>query len=257
MNISNWVNGLFADERLIANLVAIHLILAVLLVTAVVLRRILTHGGDQFARWTGLHWLDGFSKEATRKLRGLLFWLVLAMMAGSVIGGIAYHVSGRDMRGEVVDWYSHVTGAQMLRLGLALGQLVLLGLVLNFSLRLVRRALVTFEIKVLAWLPQPAHEAMDPRPGEDAPPPIRQERQEDTVKRWFSLLERFALVSVVLCGAWVAGHIVRLHETVDVVVGFTLRLMSILVVARLLTLACRTVSHALSHRAPCSVLVVR
>jgi len=245
MNIHSWINSFFADDRLLANLVAVHLVLAVILVAAVVLRRLLTHGGEQFARWTGLHWLDGFSKEATRKMRGMLFWMVLTLLAGTVIGGVGYHLAGRDMRQDVLNWYAHLTGAQIFRIGLALGQLVLLALAVPFALRLIRRARAFLQAQALDLLPHPLQNETPTSVENDSSAPLQ--KQEATVKHWFFLLERFALVAVLLTATWLAGHILHLSESVDVVVGFILRLVTILMVARLLTLACRTLSHALAN----------
>src|SRR5436305_34328 len=70
MDLSRWLN----DERLLANLIGIHVVLAVVLLVSIVLRKLLKNGGDQFARWTACHWLEGASKEAVKSMRSMLFW---------------------------------------------------------------------------------------------------------------------------------------------------------------------------------------
>jgi moderate conductance mechanosensitive channel len=67
---------------------------------------------------------------------------------------------------------------------------------------------------------------------------------EEAVRHWFVLLERFALAAVRLATLWGAGQALGLGELADKVVGFILRVITILAVARLLTLACRTLSRA-------------
>ena len=238
MNLQTWTNNFVADDRLIANLVAVHLIIAGLLIVGIVLRKILTQGGEQFARWTGLHWLDGFSKEATRRLRTILFWIILALMAGTVLAGLGYQAGGRDMRQDVTDWYTHLTGAQILHMGLALGELVLLGLMIPLAVGLVRRLKSPLEARAASLLP---HVPDLENSGSNHPA-----RQADSIKHWFNLLERLVLVSIFLSAAWVTGHILGLGQAVDPVVMFTFRLVAILMVARLMTLACRTVSHTLA-----------
>jgi small conductance mechanosensitive channel len=80
----------------------------------------------------------------------------------------------------------------------------------------------------------------------DAAEPQRRKEHEETIRRWFYLLERFTLITVFLLGLWIAGHIVHLSKVVDTVVLFAIRLLAILMVSRLLTLACRTLSHTLA-----------
>ena len=92
MDLTNWLN----DERLLANLIGIHLVLGVLLIVSIVLRQLLKNGGDQIVRWTGFLWLDGVGKEAVKGLRAMLFWTTVVLMIVSVGSMAAYHISGRD-----------------------------------------------------------------------------------------------------------------------------------------------------------------
>jgi small conductance mechanosensitive channel len=61
--------------------------------------------------------------------------------------------------------------------------------------------------------------------------------KEEAVRRWFHLLERFAVYSCCLIALWTAGQIVGLGRPADLLVGFVLRVSAIVVVARLLILA--------------------
>ena len=80
MDLTQWLS----DERLLANLIGVHVVLAAILLLSVVLRRILKTGSEQMGRWTGLAWLDSISKEAGKSMRAVLFWSTIALMIGSV-----------------------------------------------------------------------------------------------------------------------------------------------------------------------------
>ena len=85
----NWI----ADDRLLTNLIGLHIILGGILFVSVVLRRIIMHGGSQLVRWTGLHWLDGFCKEAVRHIRSLRFWTTLGLRVLVVVGGVVFIIT--------------------------------------------------------------------------------------------------------------------------------------------------------------------
>ncbi|MCI0378635.1 MAG: mechanosensitive ion channel family protein [Gemmataceae bacterium] len=243
MDFFNRVGDWFADDRLLANLVGLHVILAVFLVVSVILRKILMQGGDVLVRWTGLHWLDGISKEAVRKIRALLFWATVCLMLGAILGSVAYHAFGRDIRLDLSDWYQQLTAEQIFLLCLALGQLALLAVGVFFAIRLVRRGRLYLEKAALGLTPQTSGQVIGASALDAG---TSQEAHRDTVRRWFDLLQRFALCTLALAALWVAGRIVHLREAVDTFIGFLIRLVAIIMVARLLTLAGRTISHALA-----------
>jgi small conductance mechanosensitive channel len=226
------------DERLMANLIAGHAVLGTILVTAVLLRYFLVHGSDQLVRLTGMHWLDNVGKAATRRARSMIFWMSLLLMVLSGTAGVVYHSSGRDIRSDLSTWYSHLTGADLLRLGLMMAQLAGLTVASWLAMRLVRRLRAYLQSSALKCL------ATD-EPQQDAPSD-NEPNHEASIKRWFFLLERYSIITIGLGTLWVAGHILHLTDVADKIVGFLLRVTTILAVARLLTLACRTLSHALA-----------
>ena len=61
-HLGDWIT----DDRLVSNLIALHVLLALILVVSVVLRKLIVHGGSQLAHWTGMHRLDDIGKEAVR-----------------------------------------------------------------------------------------------------------------------------------------------------------------------------------------------
>ncbi len=237
------------DDRLITNLIGVHVLLAALLLVSVIIRRIITQGGVQLIRWTGLHFLDGFSKEAVRHARTLLFWATVGLMLATAVGGIIYHLAGRDMRADALDWYNGLTAREVFEIGLGMGELVILGISVFVGLRLVNRLKRRLETYALEHLPHKAPlglEAVD----SDGKPVTEEEhkrRHEYNIKHWFHLLERFVVCVVVLGAAWMAGHIVGLGGLADAVIGFGVRVLAILMVSRLLVLACRTMSHFLAE----------
>ena len=69
MDIFKGLGDWLTDDRLVSNLVCVHALLGALLILSVLLRKLAIQGGSQLVRWTGLHWLDGISKEAVRHVR--------------------------------------------------------------------------------------------------------------------------------------------------------------------------------------------
>lgn len=239
----------FADDRLLANVVGVHALLGAILVVSLVVRKTLLHGGDSLARWSGFHWLDHVGQEANRRIRAFMFWTTLMSLAATIAAGIVYHVAGRDLRSDLNAWYQHLTGAQLLALGMTLGKLLLLALAVHFGFSLVRRGKRLLEKYTLETLhvatssPAMTEAAPSSDQPQTATPDEPKHAQDDTVRRWFHLLERFCLAAVFLGGLWGAGYILA-WETLDWIVGFSLQFLTIVMVARLATLACKTVFQA-------------
>ncbi len=234
------------DERLLANLVAVHLVLGLILVVSVVVRKVLLHGGNSLVRWTGLHWLDHVGQEANRRVRTLMFWTTLLAMVSAVATGIVYHVAGRDARADFTEWYQHLTGAEILAWGLTLGKLAILAVTVQFAMSLVRGAMHWLERHAFYWLHISTH-GTAPAPASPAPiTDAEKAHQEETVHHWFHLLERFCLAAIVLVGLWIGG-IVLAWGAAALAAEYVLAFLTIIMLARLATLASRSVFHALEH----------
>jgi hypothetical protein len=138
---------------------------------------------------------------------------------------------------------------QVLNVGLILGQLALVAAGVFVALRLVRKLKAPLENYALHHLPYGRHLNSQSDPAGTAPntDQERDGRHEQTVRHWFQLLERFAVCSVVLAGIWLAGHIVHLGRATDSIIGLAIAMLAIVMVARLLILASRTISHALAE----------
>jgi small conductance mechanosensitive channel len=182
--------------------------------------------GGRLTRWTEQHWLHAVGKEALHHARRLLFWLTLATMFVIAGAGIVYHLAGRDLRDDLGLWYENLTVEQLVQIGV-------------HAAALVGVAAATC---LLAWLVR----RLRPHCHAHANRVVGRAGNQEHLARWFKLLERYAITVVRLSGIWVAGQIVGLGHLADVTVGFVLSVLTILVVARLLTLACRTLTHTLA-----------
>jgi small conductance mechanosensitive channel len=251
MDLSKWLN----DERLLANLIGIHIVLGVILLVSIVLRKLLKTGSEQVSRLTGLAWLDDASKEAGKSLRTILFWCTIVLMIGSVVSLAVYHVSGRHAHDDFKELYGQLTVAHLKTFGLTLGKLVLLALGVAIAIRIVRRARIFLEVHVHHYLPKHVQAVDEPRasgtpmtPVADAPGSSGEQRQhmEETIRRWFSLLERFTVALTVVAGLWLAGRVVGLTD-VDDWARLVVQIMAYYMIARLLTLGCRTMFHLFAN----------
>lgn len=247
------LSKVFNDDRLLANLISIHVVLAVLVIVSIILRKLLKNGGEQVSRWTGMTWLDGVSKEAVKGMRAMLFWTTIVMMVVSVASMAIYHVSGHDARVGFKELTGQITMVQLTEWGIALGKLVALAVGIALACRFVRRLRVFLETYVHHHLPkyvnpEPQVATLALTPPATLSDGNQNERThlEETVRRWFSMFERFMLVLTLLGGLWLAGHIVGFAGA-DQWGSLALKIITYFMIARLLTLACRTLFHVFAN----------
>ncbi|MBM4068452.1 MAG: mechanosensitive ion channel family protein [Planctomycetes bacterium] len=227
MAIVSRIGDFLSDDRLLFNLIAIHVLLVASLVVPIVLRRLLVNGSNQLVHMTGLHWLNGLSQEAGRRLKAVCFWATLGAMTLTILGGCIYHfAAGRDVRADFEAWYAQLTWRDAFTLGRALAELCLLGLGIWLGTRQLRR-----------WLPRLQDYLATHLVTKD---------REESLRRWFLLLERYGISLLCLGALWCALQIIHMGPLADTVVGFLTRVVTIVSIAKLLTLSCRTLSHALS-----------
>lgn len=216
--------GIFSDGRFDANLLTFYGAMVFVVLVTLGLRRLLDYAGRHCTRGTGIKWLDSMSDEAIGHARRLLGWLTGSIILTLLLCGIGYHLAGRDIRTDVGQWYTSLTGDDFLRLG---SKITVLGGLLFGSggaVWLLRRARPYLETSAARWLERPDN--------------------EDTLQTWFSLLERYGVAAIRLWALWMAGKVVGLEDFSDCTFGFTLCVLSILVIARLLTLAFRVLSRS-------------
>lgn len=217
MNFLSTAWNSLSDERLVANLLAAHAVVLGFLVVSVFMRRLLARGTTQLAHWTHGHWLDPFSKQVTTHARTLLFWLTLGAIAISTVAGVIYHLMGRDIRDDLSTWWHCWTLEDLFHAGLRMGGILATGLITRFVIGCITRIRPVIQRQLLTVLGSHC--------------------RQETVQRWFQLLERFAVSCSVLFAGWIVGNLIGLERWADGLVGFFLRVSTILVCARLLILA--------------------
>ncbi|HEX5272105.1 MAG TPA: mechanosensitive ion channel domain-containing protein [Gemmataceae bacterium] len=221
------VRGLLTESRLIANVTATYGTVAVLLILSLVVRRLIGHGGEHLAHWTGMHWLDGFGREAARRTRRVVAWLTWTAVLVLAVGGVVYHVLGRDVRQDFRGWYADITAERWLDIGLRAAGVAGLAVGGWLAVRVLQRLSALAEASVAA------------RIGKTVTP--------EAVGRWFRLVRRFSIVAVCVGVIWLAGYVVHHHRLADHVIWFVLRVLSVGVAARLLTLTARAVTRLSAH----------
>ncbi len=250
------LNQLLNDERLLANLIGVHAAIGVILLASVLFRRLIKHGGEQVSRWTGLAWLDNLGKEAAKGMRAVLFWGTVTLMIVGIGSMVAYHVSGRDIRIDAKTWAGHLSGATLASFGIMVAKLVGLALGMALAYRLLQKARIFAETHVHHQLPRHVHPetpiltgqapAVTPFGENSQPETDRRHQLEQTIRKWFTLLERFGIALLTLVGFWLAGRIVGFTDS-DGWATLALRIATFLMVARLLTLSCRTLFHLFAN----------
>src|SRR5947207_5614006 len=119
------VAAFLSDDRLLANLIAVHILLVGLLLLSFMIRHLLQRSGQRFLSLFGFSWLRGVTEEATGAARDLVYWLTLALMAVGMAGGAFYHFAGRDIRADgLALWHNHVTIEDAIVLGVLIGKLL-------------------------------------------------------------------------------------------------------------------------------------
>jgi small-conductance mechanosensitive channel len=226
MDTWNRIRSFFADDRLDANLIGFYGGIVVLFIASLVLRRLLLRG-NSLTRWTHLKWVHAVGDEAVRHMRGLVFWLTLLAMFALAAGGVVYHMAGRDLRQDAAVWYADLTVEQLFQLGIHLALLAVVLVVTWFVSWVVRHIRPKLEAHGHTYVGCASN--------------------RECLGTWFVILERYAIGMVRLSGLWVAGYVIGLGALAETVIGFTLRVLTIVVVARLLTLACRAVSHKITE----------
>jgi small conductance mechanosensitive channel len=215
-----------ADGRLLANLIAIHAVVLLLLGLSVALRWLVSNSSDKLARWVGTAKLKQLSDEAIRHSHTMLFWLTVTAMALMALGGVAYHFIGRDVRVDLVTWYERLTPEDLLHLAVAAGGVAVLTIVTLGLVRVLRRALPLLENQAIARFGDATNES--------------------TLRRCFHLMQGFVILMVRLGALWAAGHLISLGHLADNAFGFVVRIVGTLALARLLALSCRATTHIIA-----------
>jgi small conductance mechanosensitive channel len=130
---------------------------------------------------------------------------------------------------------------------LLIGKLVALVIGLALTCRLLRRLRVFLEVYVHHHLPRHVEGAPTAAVANGAlSAGEHRAHLEETIRRWFSLLERFATALAFVGALWLGGRILGFAGA-DGWATLVLQIISYFMVARLLTLACRTMFHVFAN----------
>jgi small conductance mechanosensitive channel len=224
MNLLSRLGSIFFDDRLAANLVAIHGLITLSVLAALVLRRLISRGSNRLARWTGLAWLAAASEEAARRLRALLLWLTVLVIVLLIGAGAGYHAYGRDIRQDLGTWYRDLETSELFHLAFTAGLVVATLLAAWLSVRLLRKIRTVAEEHVKAALGAGDY---------------------DLIHHWFRFLQGYAVFAVRLGAVWLITIEVGAERPAGHICHYLFRVVTILAMARLLALSCRVLSRSL------------
>jgi small conductance mechanosensitive channel len=213
------------DSRFDANLVAFYGAMVLVVLVSLVLRRLL-HRQPGKPGWSGLQWLNSVNHEAIFQIRKMILWGTSGTVALLSLGGLGYHLAGRDVRVDLGTWWNKYTAEELLHVGLNLMVCVVLYVVARVAVMLIRRFMPVLQHRLAAMLGTANH--------------------EEVLKRWFLLMEGFSIAAVRLWAVWMAACVMGLEHIADLTIGFLVRIGTILVLARLVTLGCRVVTRLIS-----------
>jgi moderate conductance mechanosensitive channel len=212
-----------ADGRVSANLLTFYGLIVLVILTGLVLRALLAHGRNRLRGLKGFRWLETIGQEAVFRLRLLVTWLALATSGLLVLGGIAYHSAGRDVRLDIADRIEELTISDLFLMAEMLGELVALALASWLAVRLIRRFRPVVEAQAVRLLGRPEN-------AEDLP-------------RWFRFLQAVLVSESRLLAAFYGCRVLGLG--IASLLALLISFIAILASARLLTQACKIVSQPL------------
>jgi small conductance mechanosensitive channel len=207
------------DPALVPNLIATLALAVAAQVPSLVLRRLLRGCGGQLTGWIGSRRLQAVGEEATRRVEGVLFRLTLAAVCLVAIGGVVYHLIGRDVRADAAAVLAELTAEELLHIGVRLGGLAFLLVALWATIRWVRRTRTRLARPATVWLRRPADDL--------------------DLRRGLVLLEHFVVAGICLTAAWAALRVLGLSGAGDAALGLAAWLTLLLSAVRVLPLAAR------------------
>jgi small-conductance mechanosensitive channel len=222
MEILSRIRGVLTDDRFDANLICVYGTIVVVIIASLIVRRKLPQGETRLFHWPGLHWLNILSGHASRHARRGLLWGTYGFVIFATIAGIAYHLAGRDVRRDVGDWYANLTLSELFGLLFGGAALVLLFLGSRIAVRLIKRFRPAWETHAIRW--------------------IGRQGNHELLHRWFTIFERYAVISTRLLALLLASWVVGLRIWGQATFGFALCVATVLVGARLATLAVQSLS---------------
>lgn len=231
----SWLaNYVLNDDRFAGNVTAIGVGLTVVLLSWFLLKNLLSTGWAALRRLTQeAVWLQAGAR-IYQTLQTWLWRLFVAASCAPLALGIAYHACGGDVGHDIQSALRQITPQHVLKWGHTLFLLSLLGLVswsLFRSIRLLRPVAED-------WMVQRLRRASLEQDESESPALL--------VPQGMILVERYALAATVLLSLLTASWLLDIDKLTNPTLGFALRVTSILVIARLLTLALQTFAKPLT-----------
>lgn len=233
---AEWLaNYVLNDDRFLANVTAIGVGLFAVLLAWVLLRSLVT------TIWATLSHLirnPAFKKlgdQAIIWLRNGLWWLfVIASLGTMILGGI-YHLFGGDVGRDVQAVYNRITPQQIAQWIRTAVMLVLLGGATWTVMRWIRKLCPVLEQWTRKRMRMTLSQGDDPDVA-----------KESLIPHGILILERYATATTVLVSLVCVGRILAIEATTTAPLGFALRVTTVIVLARLLTLLFRTFAKPLT-----------
>lgn len=216
LHLDTW-RAMLTDGRFLANLVAGYTLVMAVVGLSVVGRRLLTRGGVRLGENEALGKLGALGRDAAVRVERVLARLTLAAILAMTTADLGYHVLGRDVRADLARLYHGLAADDWVVLGVRTAAVLAALAGAGGLMVLVRRARPSLEQSALAQLGAA--------------------ESSDAVRRWFGTLERYAHIAVALGGLALACRAAGVGAWANVSLGFVLRVLSIVAVARLVTLA--------------------
>ena len=215
------------DDRFTANLLALGVALAGVLLAWLVVRQCLCSVLRKISSSTARPWLQDACRQLLPRLENGLWWMAVVVTAVLVGGSGVYHLSGGDLQRDVTRWYAELTVPQILGFFQAcVGVSGALWLARK-CWKLIRWARPQLEMQVISRLGLSARAVTN------------------FITPWFTLLEHYALAMLGLGTALASVWCLGLSRGVSLPLFFIARVATILVVARLTILATKALLQPL------------
>ncbi len=215
------------DHRASANLIAAHGLVTVIVLATVLLRHLVTKGSGRLARLMRWHWLEEAGEEAARRVRTLILWLGVAAIVLAIGTGIVYHHAGRDVRDDLNRWYTQLTVTEIADIAVRSAAGVAVFILSWLASRTVRKGIPQVEQQLKAWLGDRGN--------------------EQVLDSGFLLVQYYLIAAVRLTALWLIFQLGRFGALANPIYAFLLRVLTILVIARLMALHSRVFSQTIEN----------
>lgn len=223
------------DDRFAANVTAVGVGLFAVLVSWILLKSLLATTWAAILRVSQQPVIRETGARVHVTLQTWLWWGFVAASCAMLAVGGGYHAVGGDVGSDVQRAYSQITMVHLLRWG----QLAALLAIQAFVAWSLLRAIPKLRPLAEEWTLKRLRKSV---PAVESP-----EKDSSPVPKGLVLLERYALAATILLSLLSAGWILNIGSVVNPLLVFVLRVATILVIARLLTIACQTFARPLEN----------